>query len=111
MSDRLKVLLGALGGAVLALLLAGGLSGSGMGYGMISGMGRMMGRGVMGGRLVRDPVLAAILGAAPDPDRRACSLDPRPGPPTVSTHVQEALDDAPPGAGDGSNQGQEIVRV
>ena len=30
MSDGLKILLGALGGAILALLLAGGFSGSGM---------------------------------------------------------------------------------
>jgi hypothetical protein len=43
MSDGLKILLGALGGAILALLLAGGFSGSGMGYGMMGGMGQMMG--------------------------------------------------------------------
>ncbi|HJQ27783.1 MAG TPA: hypothetical protein VJ827_00460 [Rubrobacter sp.] len=40
MSEGLKVLLGALGGAILALLLAGGLSGG--------GMGQMMGGGVIG---------------------------------------------------------------
>jgi hypothetical protein len=48
-SDNLKVLLGALGGTVLVLLLAGGFSGSGMGYGMMGGMGWMMGGGMMGG--------------------------------------------------------------
>ena len=37
MSDGLKILLGALGGAIVALLLAGGFSGSGMGYGMMGG--------------------------------------------------------------------------
>jgi hypothetical protein len=52
MSDGLKVILGVLGGAVLALLLVSGLSGSGMGYGMMGGMGRMMGGGMMGGGLL-----------------------------------------------------------
>jgi uncharacterized membrane protein len=51
MSDGLKILLGALGGAILALLLAGGFSGSGMGYGMMGGMGQMMGGSMMGGGL------------------------------------------------------------
>jgi uncharacterized membrane protein len=51
MSDGLKILLGALGGAILALLLAGGFSGSGMGYGMMGGMGQMMGGFMMGGGL------------------------------------------------------------
>jgi len=39
-----KVLLGALGGSVLALLLVGGFSGSEMGYGMMGG--GMMGSGL-----------------------------------------------------------------
>ena len=44
MSDGLKILLGALGGAIFALLLVGGFSGSGMGNGMmVGGMGQMMG--------------------------------------------------------------------
>ena len=37
MSEWLKILLGALGGAVFALLLLRGLSGIGMGYGMMGG--------------------------------------------------------------------------
>ena len=37
MSDGVKVLLGALGGVIVALLLAGGFSGGGMGYGMMGG--------------------------------------------------------------------------
>ena len=41
MSDGLKILLGALGGAILALLLAGGFSGSGMGYGMMCAPARV----------------------------------------------------------------------
>jgi hypothetical protein len=49
MSDGLKILLGALGGAVVALLLAGGFSRSGMGYGIMGGMGQMMGGSMMGG--------------------------------------------------------------
>jgi hypothetical protein len=49
MSDGLKVVLGALGGALLVLLLIGGFSGSGMGYGMMGGMGQMMGGSMMGG--------------------------------------------------------------
>jgi len=46
MSDGLKVLLGALGGAVLTLLLVGGFSVGGMGYGMMGGS--MMGGGLFG---------------------------------------------------------------
>jgi hypothetical protein len=38
-SDGLKILLGALGGAVLVLLLVGGFSGSGMGYGRMAWVG------------------------------------------------------------------------
>ena len=49
MSDGLKVVLGALGGALLVLLLIGGFSGSGMGYGMMGGMGHMMSGSMMGG--------------------------------------------------------------
>jgi hypothetical protein len=37
MSEMLKVLLGALGGAILALLLVGSLSGGGMGYSKMGG--------------------------------------------------------------------------
>src|SRR5829696_8779523 len=37
MSERLKVLLGALGGAILALLLVGSLSGGGMGHSKMGG--------------------------------------------------------------------------
>ena len=48
MSDGLKILLGALGGAVLALLLVGGFSGDG---GMMGGMGSMMSGGMMAGGL------------------------------------------------------------
>lgn len=44
MSDPIKILLGALGGAILALLLVGVFSGDGM-----SGMGQMMGGAMMGG--------------------------------------------------------------
>ena len=51
MSDGLKILLGALGGAIPALLLAGGFSGSGIGYDMMGGMGQMMGGSMMGGGL------------------------------------------------------------
>jgi outer membrane lipoprotein SlyB len=46
-SDVLKVLLGALGGAALALLLVGGFAGGRMG----GGMGRMMVGGFFGVRL------------------------------------------------------------
>ena len=43
MSDGLKVVLGAVVGALVVLLLVGGFSGSGgMGYGMMGGMGHMM---------------------------------------------------------------------
>jgi hypothetical protein len=52
MSDGLKILLGALGGAILALLLVGGFSGSGTGYGMMGGMGQMMGGSMMGGSMM-----------------------------------------------------------
>ena len=48
MSDGLKVLLGALARAVLALLLVGSFSSGGMGYGMMGGMGSMMGGGLFG---------------------------------------------------------------
>jgi hypothetical protein len=48
MSDGLKIVLGALGGAVLILLLIGGFAGSGMGYSMMGGMGQMMGGGLFG---------------------------------------------------------------
>jgi hypothetical protein len=48
MNDGLKVLLGAVGGAVLTLLLVKGLFGSAMGYGMMGGMGQMMGGGLFG---------------------------------------------------------------
>jgi hypothetical protein len=49
MSDGLKVLLGALGGALLGLLLVAGFSGGGgMGYGMMGGMGHMMSGGMIG---------------------------------------------------------------
>jgi hypothetical protein len=49
MSDGLKVLLGALGGALLVLLLVGGFSGGGgMGYGIMGGMGHMMSGGMIG---------------------------------------------------------------
>ena len=48
MSDSLKILLGALAGAVVVLLLVGCYSGGGMGYGMMGGMGQMMGGGMMG---------------------------------------------------------------
>ena len=44
MSDNLKVFLGALGGAVLVLLLVAVFSDGGMG-----GMGSMMGSGMLGG--------------------------------------------------------------
>jgi hypothetical protein len=41
MSDSLKILLGALAGAVVVvLLLVGGFSGGGMGYGMMGAWGR-----------------------------------------------------------------------
>jgi uncharacterized membrane protein len=46
MSDGVKILLAALGGAIVALLLAGGFSDGGMG-----GMGQMMSGGMMGGNL------------------------------------------------------------
>ena len=53
MSDGLKVLLGALGGALLVLLLVGGFSGvGGMGYGMMGGMGNMMSGGMMGSGMI-----------------------------------------------------------
>jgi len=53
MSGGLKVLLVALGGAVLVLLLVGGFSGGGgMGYGMMGGMGHMMSGGMMGGGMI-----------------------------------------------------------
>jgi len=52
-SDGLKVLLGAVVGALVVLLLVGGFSGSGgMGYGMMGGMGHMMSGGMMGGGLL-----------------------------------------------------------
>jgi len=41
-------MLGALGGALVVLLLIGGFSGGGMGYGMMGGMGQMMGGGLLG---------------------------------------------------------------
>ena len=37
MSERLKILVGALGGAILALLFVRSLSGSGLGYSMMGG--------------------------------------------------------------------------
>src|SRR5215213_11822954 len=52
MSDGLKVILGALGGALVVLLLIGGFSGGGMGYGIMGGMGQMMGGSMMGGGLL-----------------------------------------------------------
>ena len=65
MSDGLKVLLGVLGGAALALLLVSGLSGSGIGYGMMGGMGRMMGGGLLGAlfSLLIWVLLAALVSA------------------------------------------------
>src|SRR5215208_3689253 len=49
MRDGLKVLMGALGGALLVLLLVAGFSGGGgMGYGMMGGMGHMMSGGMIG---------------------------------------------------------------
>jgi hypothetical protein len=67
MNDYLKVLLGAAGGALLALLLVG-LFRSATGYGM---MGPMMGGGMMGGGLLGGlfvlllwAALAALLVAA-----------------------------------------------
>jgi len=47
MSDGLKVLLGALGGAILVLLLTSVFGGAGM----MGGMGQMMSGGMMGGGL------------------------------------------------------------
>ena len=38
MSERLKILLGALGGAILTLLLVGSLSGGGMGHSKMGGL-------------------------------------------------------------------------
>ena len=52
MSDGLKVLFGALIGAVVILLVVGGFSSGTMGYGMMGGIGQMMSGGMMGGSLL-----------------------------------------------------------
>ena len=53
MSDGLKILLCALGRALVVLLLVAGFSGGGgMGYGMMGGLGSMMSGGMMGAGII-----------------------------------------------------------
>jgi hypothetical protein len=80
MSDGLKILLGALDGAIVALLLAGGFSGSGMGYGMmVGGMGQMMGLHD-GRRPLWHAVRRAVLAPAPCLAGHGGGVDLQPGP-------------------------------
>ena len=76
MSDGLKILLGALGGAIVILLFVSVLGGGGM----MGTMGQMMSGSMMGGGLFGMLFCAALLGGGHSPDRRTGGLDRQPDP-------------------------------
>ena len=75
MSDGLKILLGALGGAIVVLLFVSVLGGGGM----MGSMGQMMSGSMMGGglfgMLFAHAVRAAVLGGACSTSHSPSSLD------------------------------------